>query len=912
MAKGSAVRLLWITRWLTIPVVGAAAWRCLLTTFLTTLAVWQWAPAAHAAQGTEEGAAPAVAQVMAADPFSDIPGDHWAHDEILACLQAGLVDGYPDGRYYPDQPVSRDQMAVFIARAIAGGDQNVPAGPAQAPFVDVPADHWAARYVEFVKQNAIATGYLDGCFHPDDLVNRGQMAAFIARSVVQPMGDAGMAGQAASDTPRFADVTPTNEWGWCYDYVDYIASMEIATGYPDGLYHADLNCTRAEMAVFLARAFDLPVPRHFDTVPTSLAAVAGVHPRLYLSQARVTTLTSMLQTEPYAALWEDVRRVADYGVSHDPPDYWVSDDPNRDEQLWQRQVGDMIPHLAIAYVLSGERGYLDAAERWMLASAQYPTWGLGDTDGLDLAAGHQLYGLAIGYDWLYRDLDSGTRDVVRNCLYTRGQYMYTHLLNEQVWWHDAYLQNHQWANLTGLATAGLALWGDVDGVDDWILLPLQKYRIVMASLGPDGASHEGVSYWSYGLEHMLKFIDLAKGLLDENLLEVSPWLQQTSSFRLYSMLPRMSWSADSDAMNFADGTRYDFSGPDYMLRKLAAEYRDGHAQWLADEVSAAHLTGWSARFLNLLWVDPTVPPVPPADLPLLRHFGDMDMVFDRSSWGGAEAVLGFKCGPYIGHQALSAYSYDPGGGHVHPDAASFLLFAYGDWLIVDDGNTLKTTAFQNTALVNGVGQEGDGLPFFEGDLLSAEHRGPQIVRVDPGVEYDYMVGDATPAYRSEAGLTRFFRHILYLKPACWVIVDELEADRPSLFELYLHADFAFRRSSGKSFTLRGPNGSLAISPLEPEDVRGETLQQQLVGKDGEPAGIIQALRLSNRDARARALFVTVLEAYPSGGRQQISPSIEESDQGETLVLEAPDRTWRFAIRPDRPDYSSPILVETGS
>ena len=42
----------------------------------------------------------------------------------------------------------------------------------------------------------------------------------------------------------------------------------------------------------------------------------------------------------------------------------------------------------------------------MVASAGYRTWGLGSVDGKDLAAGHQLYGLALAYDWLYDDLDS--------------------------------------------------------------------------------------------------------------------------------------------------------------------------------------------------------------------------------------------------------------------------------------------------------------------------------------------------------------------------------------------------------------------------------------------------------------------------------------------------------------------------
>ena len=129
-----------------------------------------------------------------------------------------------------------------------------------------------------------------------------------------------------------------------------------------------------------------------------------------------------------------------------------------------------------------------------------------------------------------------------------------------------------------------------------------------------------------------------------------------------------------------------------------------------------------AIFLNLLWEDPSVAPEPPTDLPGFKHFGDLDIVYMRSSWDGDESLMAFKCGPFIGHHALARYSYDPGGGHVHPDAGSFLLFAHGDWLIVDDAYTWKTTAFQNTALVNGIGQEGEGAAWFQGERLCAEAR----------------------------------------------------------------------------------------------------------------------------------------------------------------------------------------------
>ena len=647
-----------------------------------------------------------------------------------------------------------------------------------------------------------------------------------------------------------------------------------------------------------------PHPYHFTEVPAPLAALSSTHPRLYLTAESLEDLRGRITSEPYASLLEEVVQVAEWGVADGPPAYETGDE----EQLWQRPVGNMMPHLALAYLLTGDTRYLDTARDFMLASAGYATWGLGDIDGTDLAAGHQLYGMALAYDWLYDDLDAATRDTVRACLLARGQFMFDRLLGEEVWWSDSYLQNHQWVNMGGLSAAGLALYGGADDVDGWILLPLEKFQRTMRSLGPDGASHEGIPYWSYGVEYMMKFMVLARQLLEEDLFADNAWFQNTAAFRLYGMLPRDAWTDDYSLMTFADGPRYDWYGPDYLLRRLASEYGDGHAQWLADELDGADLCGADARFLNLLWVDPAVVPVPPDDLPTFRHFDDMGLVSMRSAWSGDASLLIFKCGPHIGRHALEMYSYDPGGGHVHPDEGAFQLFGFGDWLIVDDGYAWKTTAYQNTALVGGVGQEGEGGSWFQGSLLCVEKRGARITRAEPGVDSDYVIGEVTAAYKDEAGLVEFLRHVLYAKPSCWVIVDELTAGTATTFDLYFHADFPFEDTGGGTFAVRGGGGSMAMTSLRPVDVTASAFAQPLTGTGGDPIGDIQALTLSNGTPAARTLFLTVLEAYRTGESPQVEATIENVDGDEVLVLTQPDGTRRFLLDPDREDRTAPVLV----
>ena len=187
-------------------------------------------------------------------PFYDVLPDHWASRAVRMCYEYGIVGGYPDGYYRPDWGVSRAQMAGFISRALAGGDGNVPPGPATPHFPDVGTDYWAYKYIEYAYANNIVNGYPNGEYWPELAVDRGQMAAFIARAIVTPTGEAGLTGYTPPATPTFPDV-PTDYW--TYKHIEYIKSQGIVGGYPDGLYHPGDLCTRDQMAVFVARAFEL-------------------------------------------------------------------------------------------------------------------------------------------------------------------------------------------------------------------------------------------------------------------------------------------------------------------------------------------------------------------------------------------------------------------------------------------------------------------------------------------------------------------------------------------------------------------------------------------------------------------------------------------------------------------------------
>jgi len=188
-------------------------------------------------------------------PFA--PPEDWAVDQVLACLEAGIVKGYPDGLYHPTDPVTRDQMAVYISRALATptGDAAIPEGPATASFSDVQTSHWAYKYVEYAKSQHIVAGYPDGSYGPGSKVDRGQMSVYVARAIAYPKGEDGLASYTPPATATFPDVPADH---WACRYAEYCKSQSIVGGYPDGTYQPDTVVTRDQMAVYVARAFKLP------------------------------------------------------------------------------------------------------------------------------------------------------------------------------------------------------------------------------------------------------------------------------------------------------------------------------------------------------------------------------------------------------------------------------------------------------------------------------------------------------------------------------------------------------------------------------------------------------------------------------------------------------------------------------
>jgi len=186
-------------------------------------------------------------QVFSPYRFADTPLDYWATPYIEVIYQAGYTTGYGGtAEFKPEYEVTREQMAVFILRAL----NDIPADGycgSTAPFFDVPADRWSCKYVKRLVELGITSGIGGGLFDPEGAVTREQMAAFITRALDEVPADA----YCGTEDP-FTDV-PYSVWS-C-KYVKKLVELGITKGIGEGLYGPGNPVTRAQMAVFLARAF---------------------------------------------------------------------------------------------------------------------------------------------------------------------------------------------------------------------------------------------------------------------------------------------------------------------------------------------------------------------------------------------------------------------------------------------------------------------------------------------------------------------------------------------------------------------------------------------------------------------------------------------------------------------------------
>ena len=145
---------------------------------------------------------------------SDIKDGAWCCRAVATLTNAGVINGYTDGTFRPNAPITRAELATIIAR-FAKLDVNT------KTFSDING-HWAQKNIELAAGNGWINGYDDGTFRPNNNITRAETFAMINRVLDR-------------QTESVSDLLPTSDMNMWSDNMDadawYYKDVQEATNY---------------------------------------------------------------------------------------------------------------------------------------------------------------------------------------------------------------------------------------------------------------------------------------------------------------------------------------------------------------------------------------------------------------------------------------------------------------------------------------------------------------------------------------------------------------------------------------------------------------------------------------------------------------------------------------------------------
>lgn len=176
--------------------------------------------------------------------FSDLSPDHWAHDDIMYMVERGILSGYPDGTFKPNNTISRAEFAKIMVLAL----ELETIRPVTPTFTDVGTDHWAYEVVESARN--YLTGYLNTrtgeySFDPGGKAVREDVAVAIVKA--KGYGDTPANLSLLNQFPDQGEISP--------ELRNHVA-IAVELGYMRGTdrgFEPQKALTRAEACTLLSR-----------------------------------------------------------------------------------------------------------------------------------------------------------------------------------------------------------------------------------------------------------------------------------------------------------------------------------------------------------------------------------------------------------------------------------------------------------------------------------------------------------------------------------------------------------------------------------------------------------------------------------------------------------------------------------
>ncbi|AFY48039.1 putative S-layer protein [Nostoc sp. PCC 7524] len=184
-------------------------------------------------------AAPSFAQ----NTFFDVSSNYWAAPFIRELSQRGVIAGFPDGSFRPEEPVTRAQFAAMVNKAFQKAPQR------QAiRFVDVPTNYWGYSAIQQAYTIGFLSGYPGNRFEPNQAIPRQQVLVSLANGLQYNPG-----ANVESTLQYFNDAN--NIAGYARSPIAAATEQKIVVNYPNVRFlNPTATATRAQVAAFIYQA----------------------------------------------------------------------------------------------------------------------------------------------------------------------------------------------------------------------------------------------------------------------------------------------------------------------------------------------------------------------------------------------------------------------------------------------------------------------------------------------------------------------------------------------------------------------------------------------------------------------------------------------------------------------------------
>ena len=180
---------------------------------------------------------------LAQTTFSDVSSNYWAAQFIQQLSQLGVIAGFPDGSFRPEEPVTRAQFAAMVNKAFQKTQQRQTIN-----FTDVPSNYWASSAIEQAYTIGFLSGYPGNRFEPNQAIPREQVLVSLANGLeYSPSGNAESTLQYFNDASNIAS--------YARSPIAAATQKQIVVNYPNVKFlNPTATATRAQVAAFIYQA----------------------------------------------------------------------------------------------------------------------------------------------------------------------------------------------------------------------------------------------------------------------------------------------------------------------------------------------------------------------------------------------------------------------------------------------------------------------------------------------------------------------------------------------------------------------------------------------------------------------------------------------------------------------------------